>query len=59
MTKKGGKKMEKQTTIYLTDKDLKRLELCKEIWETSKNTDIIKILIKEEYDRIKKYRGDI
>lgn len=49
--------MDKQTTIYLTDKDLKRLEAVKEIWETNKTTDIIKILIKEEYDRIKKYRG--
>lgn len=56
---KGGEKMEKQTTIYLTDKDLKRLDLCKEIWETNKTTDIIKILIKEEYERIKKYREDI
>lgn len=51
--------MEKQTTIYLTEKDLKRLELCKEIWETPKNTDIIKLLIKEEYERIKKYREEI
>ena len=56
---KGGGKMEKQTTIYLTDKDLKRLDVCKEVWETNKNTDIIKILIKEEYDRIKKYRDEI
>lgn len=51
--------MEKQTSIYLTEKDLKRLELVKEVWETSKNTDIIKILIKEEYNRIIKYKGDI
>ena len=51
--------MEKQTSIYLTEKDLKRLELVKDVWETSKNTDIIKILIKEEYNRIKKYRDEI
>lgn len=50
--------MEKQTTIYLSDKDKKRLDLIKEIYETSKNTDIIKILIKEEYDRIRKYNQD-
>ena len=50
--------MEKQTTIYLSDKDQKRLDLIKEIYETSKNTDIIKILIKEEYERIKKYNQD-
>lgn len=50
--------MEKQTTIYLSDKDQKRLDLIKEIYETSKNTDIIKILIKEEYDRIRKYNQD-
>ena len=51
--------MEKQTTIYLTEKDLKRLEKCKEIWETPKTCDIIKILIKEEYERIKKYTQEI
>lgn len=50
--------MEKQTSIYLTEKDLKRLELCKEVYETNKTTDIIRILIKEEYERIKKYKGD-
>ena len=50
--------MEKQTSIYLTEKDLKRLELCKEVWETNKTTDIIRILIKEEYERIKKYKGE-
>lgn len=49
--------MEKQTSIYLTEKDLKRLEIVKEVWETTKNTDIIKILIKEEYERIMKYKG--
>ncbi len=47
--------MDKQTSIYLSDKDLARLEKCKEIYETSKTSDIIKILIKEEYERIKKY----
>lgn len=51
--------MEKQTSVYLSEKDLKRLEACKEVWETSKNTDIIKILIKQEYERIKRYRGEI
>lgn len=49
--------MEKQTSIYLTEKDQKRLEIIKEVWETTKNTDIIKILIKEEYERIIKYKG--
>lgn len=56
---KGGETMEKQTSIYLTEKDLKRLEACKEVWETNKNTDIIKILIKQEYERIKRYKGEI
>lgn len=56
---KGGENMEKQTSIYLTEKDLKRLEACKEVWETNKNTDIIKILIKQEYERIKRYKGEI
>lgn len=53
---KGGEKMDKQTTIYLSDKDMKRLELVKELFETNKTNEVIKILIKEEYDRIKKYR---
>lgn len=48
--------MDKQTTIYLSDKDMKRLELVKELFETNKTNEVIKILIKEEYDRIKKYR---
>lgn len=50
--------MEKQTTIYLTEKDIARLEKCKEIWETNKTCDMIKILIKEEYARIQKYNQD-
>lgn len=51
--------MDKQTTLYLSEKDLKRLEIVKDVWETNKNTDIIKILIKEEYDRIMKYKGQL
>lgn len=56
---KGGETVEKQTSIYLTEKDLKRLEIIKNLYETTKNTDAIKILIKEEYDRIKKYKDEI
>ena len=48
--------MEKQTSVYLSDKDLKRLDKIKEVWETNKNTDAIKTLIKEEYERIKRYQ---
>lgn len=48
--------MDKQTTIYLSDKDTKRLDLIKEVYETSKTNEILKTLIKEEYERIKKYR---
>lgn len=51
--------MEKQTTIYLSEKDIARLDKCKEIYETNKTCDIIKMLIKEEYERIKKYSQDI
>lgn len=51
--------MEKQTSIYLSEKDLARLEKCKEVWETPKNTDIIKLLIKQEYERIKRYKEEI
>ena len=51
--------MEKQTTIYFTDKDLKRLELCKEIWEVKTTTDIVKLLIKQEYERIQRYKNDL
>lgn len=51
--------MEKQTSIYLTEKDLKRMDIIKEIRETNKTTDIIKLLIKEEYSRIQKYRGEL
>lgn len=47
--------MEKQTTIYLTERDLKRLEAIKETWETTKTSDMIKVLIREEFDRIQKY----
>lgn len=51
--------MEKQTSIYLSEKDLIRLEKCKEIWETPKTSDIIKLLIKQEYERIKRYKEEI
>lgn len=47
--------MDKQTTIYLSDRDQKRLDLIKEIYETGKTNEMIKILIKEEYERIQKY----
>lgn len=51
--------MDKQTTIYLSEKDLKRIDMCKEIYETTKTSDIIKILIKQEAERIMKYKGQI
>lgn len=51
--------MEKQTTLYFTEKDLKRMELCKEVWEVRTNTDMIKLLLKQEYERIMKYKGSI
>lgn len=49
--------MEKQTAIYLTEKDRQRLERIKENQDTKKTNDVIKTLIKEEYDRIIKYTG--
>lgn len=49
--------MEKQTAIYLNEKDLKRLQEIKEVRETAKTTDIIKLLLKEEYARILLYKG--
>lgn len=51
--------MEKQTTIYLSEKDLKRMDKIKDIYETSKTSDIIKILIREEYERISKYNFNL
>lgn len=53
---KGGEVMQNQTAIYLTDNDRKRLNVIKEVYENNKNSDVIRILIKEEYDRIRRYR---
>lgn len=48
--------MEKQTAIYLTDKDRERIEKIKEIQETKKTNDVIRNLIRDEYERILKYQ---
>lgn len=45
----------KQTTIYLTEQDQERIKKIKEIQETAKTNDVIQRLIREEYDRIRKY----
>lgn len=50
--------MEKQTTIYLSDKDLKRIDTIKETLEIRTTTDVIKTLLKEEYNRILKYNNE-
>ena len=47
--------MKKQTTIYLSDKDKKRIERIKEVYEADTTTEVIKRLILEEFDRIEKY----
>lgn len=47
--------MKKQTSIYLSDKDQKKLGKIKEVLEADSNNEIIKLLIKEEYERIVKY----
>lgn len=47
--------MKKQTTIYLSDNDMKKLAKIKELTECNSNTEVIKNLIKEEFDRISKY----
>lgn len=48
--------MQNQTAIYLTENDKKRLNVIKEVYENTKNSDVIRILIKEEYERIRRYR---
>lgn len=48
--------MQKQTAIYLSDNDRKRLDKIKEVFDNKNNSSIIQTLIKEEYERILKYR---
>lgn len=47
--------MKKQTTIYLSDKDQKKLNKIKETLEADTNNEVFKKLIQEEYERILKY----
>lgn len=49
-------RLEKQTTIYLSEQDIKRLEKIKDLYDTTKTNDVIKSLIKEEAERIAKYQ---
>lgn len=50
--------MDKQTTLYLSEKDIKRIEEIKKVLEIRTTTDLIKVLLKEEYSRIQHYNID-
>lgn len=47
----------KQTSIYLTDNDLNKLNRIKEVYESQSNTEAIRTLIKAEYLNIQKYES--
>lgn len=49
--------MEKQTSIYLSENDLKKLAYIKQQREIKQNSDIIKTLINEDFLNIQKYKN--
>lgn len=45
----------KATSINLSDKELKNLESLKEAYECDSNSEAVRLLIKEEMERVRKY----
>lgn len=48
--------MKKQTSVYLSDKDNRKLEVIKKTYETENTSEILRVLIDNEYETIKKYQ---
>lgn len=48
--------MKTGTSIYLSEKDKKRVEYLQKIYETNKVSELIRILIEKEYNTIKSYQ---
>lgn len=48
--------MKSQTSIYLSDKDKKRLKTLQEAYETDNVSELIRKLIEQEVERIRFYR---
>lgn len=51
--------MEKQINMRLTSKDFKKFEELKKLYEIVNNSELIRLLITEEYARINKYKDII
>ena len=47
----------KSTSLYLSDKDIKKIEKLKEVYETENTSELVRILIQEEITRIQKYQN--
>lgn len=48
--------MKGTTSIYLNDKDKRRIEYLLNVYETEKFSELIRILIEKEYNTIKSYQ---
>lgn len=44
-----------QTSFYLSEKDLKKIKKLQEIYDVRSASELIRILIQDEIDRVKKY----
>lgn len=45
----------KSVSIYLSEKDIKKLEIMKETFECSNTSEIIRMLIQEKFTEYQKY----
>lgn len=48
--------MKTGTSIYLSDKDKKRIDFLLNVYETEKVSELIRILIEKEYQTVKSYQ---
>ena len=49
--------MKKQTSIYLSEKDIKIIEELKEIYECESTTSLVRMLIRDELNNVNKYKN--
>lgn len=48
--------MKTQTSVYLSDKDIKKLKELKSLYEADSVSELLRIIINNEYDLMAKYK---
>lgn len=47
--------MKTQTSFYLSEKDNKKIEKLKQVYDVKSASELVRILINDEHERVKKY----